>query len=58
MIIFFTDEEKEWLEIDLSKDYTLKCKDDAPVKIKESIDRKISNHKKWLHELTEGIEEA
>ena len=56
MTLFFTDEEKKWIDIDLSKEYTLSCKDNAPDDIKDSIDKKIEAHKKWLKEMFGGVE--
>lgn len=50
MTIMFTDEEKKWIKTDLSKEYTLLCMDNAPEEIRESINKKIKEHKEWLEQ--------
>lgn len=49
MQISFTDKEKKYLIISYSnEEYSFKCEDNAPSDIKESIERKLLAHKKWL----------
>lgn len=48
MTLFFTEGEKKFLAFDISKEYPFSCKKDAPKAIKESINKKIEGHKKWL----------
>lgn len=50
MTPFFTEEEKKWIVVDLSKEYTITYKEDTPPQIKKSIIKKIENDKKWLRE--------
>ena len=54
MTLNFTPEEKKWITVDLSKKYTLVCVDDAPDEIKESVNKKIEEHKKGMDETFGG----
>lgn len=49
MQIYFTEEEKKYIVIDLKSNYGLKCRKDTPEAIKRSIDKKIESHKRWLN---------
>jgi len=51
MQLLLTEEEKQYIEFTNDGNYAMKCRDDAPESIKNSINRKIAQHKKWLKEL-------
>lgn len=48
MTLLFTAEEKQYIEVDDNKEYAFYCSADAPKEIKESIEKKLLIHKKWL----------
>ena len=48
MTLLFTEEEKKYIRYRDTGDYRIYCADDAPEKIKKSINNKIKAHKKWL----------
>lgn len=50
MQIFFTKEEQEYVIIKDSGDYSFACREDAPKKIRKSIEEKIAAHKRWLED--------